>query len=89
MTHLETIREALELALREHNELMAEADLPTGSLKIEAALTALATLESEKPSDRDGACPKCGPVGCAECNGTGRMSGYTERQSSPEAKETP
>jgi hypothetical protein len=43
------IREALEGALREHNEFMAEADLPIGSKRINNALAALARLEAQRP----------------------------------------
>lgn len=42
---------------------------------IDKAYEALAFLPSEGET-RDDPCPKCGVVGCAECYGTGRLSGY-------------
>jgi hypothetical protein len=76
MTPLQTISEALR-----------KKGLALSPETWQVIKVALGALESERSSDRDGACPKCGPVGCAECGGTGRMSGYIERQSSPEAEE--
>lgn len=40
-----------------------------------ADIEALALLPPEGET-RDDPCPKCGVVGCAECYGTGRLSGY-------------
>jgi hypothetical protein len=48
MDETKEIREALDLALREHNELMIGAGLPLGSKKIEKALSALAHLDARE-----------------------------------------
>jgi hypothetical protein len=48
MMDLGKIRKALDVALREHNDLMLQADLPTGSKIIEEALA-----ELEKPAEDD------------------------------------
>jgi len=45
------IQEALEMALRHHNELMEDAGLPKGSKKIEEALKILALEPGEKEID--------------------------------------
>ena len=44
--NIEKIKKALNLAMREHNDLMLQADLPTGSKVFEEALA-----ELEKPVD--------------------------------------
>lgn len=48
MMDLGKIRKALDVALREHNDLMLQADLPTGSKIIEEAIA-----ELEKPAKED------------------------------------
>lgn len=48
MDAIEKAIEALEMALREHNDFMRQADLPTGSKVIEEAIAA---LEAEKPAE--------------------------------------
>ena len=48
MNAIEKAKEALEMALREHNDFMRQADLPTGSKVIEEAIAA---LEAEKPAE--------------------------------------
>ena len=44
---IEKIRKALNIALREHNELMIKADLPVGSKVIEEALDELELYKYE------------------------------------------
>jgi hypothetical protein len=46
MTDYDTIRKALDSALRSHAELMAEADLPTDSPLFSCAIAALDRIEN-------------------------------------------